>query len=113
MPDDDWDEQLTRLFNGLASAGQEERAPSRLKSRAYSALIRAQQETGPLQTLTQSEAADHGLCVFEKLVQIAPLGERAKAPFICWSCHARILAEHVERAPIFWSNCPYVAFQKR
>ena len=113
MPDDDWDEQLTCLFNGLANAGQEERAPSRLKSRAYSALIRAQQETGALQSLTQSEADGYGLCVFEKLVQIAPLGEGAKAPFICWSCHARILAEHVERAPIFWSNCPYAAFQKR
>ena len=113
MPGNDWDEQLIRLFDRLASAGQEEHAPSRLKSRAYSALIRAQQETGPLQTLTQSEAAGHGLCIFEELVQITPIGEAAKAPFFCWTCHARILAEHVEHAPIFWSNCPYVAFQKR
>jgi hypothetical protein len=113
MPDDNLDEQLTRLFYGLASAEHEEPAPSRLKSRAYSALIHAQQETGPLQTLTESEAAGHGLCIFEKLVQVAPIGERAKAPFICWTCHARILAEHMESAPIYWSNCPYAGFQNR
>lgn len=112
MADDDLDRQLTHLFDGLAGDGQEEHAPSRLKSRVYSALIRAQQETGPLQTLTESEAAGHGLCVFEKLVQLAPVGEKAKAPFFCWTCHARILAEHVENAPLFWQNCPYVAFKR-
>ena len=113
MPDDDLDKQLAQLFYGSAGSERDEPAPSRLKSRAYSTLIRAQQETGPLQTLGESEAAGHGLCIFEKLVQIAPLGERAKAPFICWTCHARILAEHMESAPIFWPNCPYVAFQER
>ena len=113
MPDDDLYEQLTPLFYGLASAEHEEPTPSRLKSRVYSALIWAQQETGPLQTLTESEAAGRGLCVFEKLVQIAPIGERAKTPFFCWTCHARILAEHMQSAPIYWSNCPYAAFQER
>ena len=113
MPVNDFDKQWAQLFHGHASAEHEELAPSRLKSRAYSALIRAQQETGPLQTLTQSQAAGHGLCVFEKLVQTAPIGERVKAPFYCWTCHARILAEYMENAPIFWPNCPYVAFQKR
>ncbi len=109
----DSDEHLWRTLRELSSAESEERAPSRLKSRVYSALVRAQQETGALQSLTQSEAAGHGLCIFEKLVEIAPIGERAKTPFMCWTCHARILAEHMESAPIYWPNCPYAAFQKR
>ena len=109
----DSDEHLWRTLRELSSAESEERAPSRLKSRLYSALVRTQQETGALQSLTQSEAAGRGLCVFEKLVQIAPIGERAKTPFICWTCHARVLAEHLESAPVYWPNCPYAAFQKR
>jgi hypothetical protein len=109
----DLDEHLSRTLRELSGAESEERAPSRLKSRLYSALVRAQQKTGALQSLTQSEAAGHGLCIFEKLVQIAPIGERAKTPFICWTCHARVLAEHMESAPIYWPNCPYAAFQKR
>ena len=113
MSASDGDEYFSRTFCESSGAESEEPAPPRLKSRVYSALVRAQQETGALQSLTQSEAAGHGLCVFEKLVLIAPIGERAKAPFICWTCHARILAEHMENAPIYWPNCPYVAFQKR
>ncbi len=109
----DWDEHLSRTLCEPSGAESEEPAPSRLKSRVYSGLVRAQQETGALQSLTQSEAAGHGLCVFEKLVQIAPIGERAKAPFICWTCHARILAEHMQNAPVYWPNCPYAAFHKR
>jgi hypothetical protein len=49
--------------------------------------------------------------VFEKLVQIAPLGEKAKSPFFCRVCHARALAESFENPPIFWPHCPYVAFK--
>jgi hypothetical protein len=109
----DWDEHLLRTLCEPSGAESEEPAPSRLKSRVYSALVRAQQETGALQSLTQSKAAGRRLCIFEELVQIAPIGERAKAPFICWTCHARILAEHMESAPICWPNCPYAAFQKR
>lgn len=109
----DWDEHLLRTLCESSGAESEEPAPSRLKSRVYSALVRAQQETGALQSLAHSEAAGHGLCVFEKLVQIAPIGEKAKAPFICWTCHARILAEYMENAPIYWPNCPYTVFQKR
>ena len=113
MSTPDWDEHFSRTLYEPSGAEPDERAPSRLKSRVYSALVRAQQETGALESLTRSEAAGHGLCVFEKLVQIAPIGERAKVPFICWTCHARILAEHIEAAPIYWPNCPYAAFQKR
>ncbi len=88
------------------------RAPSRLKSRIYSALVRRQQKTGPLLSLTSTQIAGRQLCVFENLVRIAPLGEQQKCFNVCSICHARVLGEHVENAPIFWPNCPYVAFQK-
>jgi hypothetical protein len=91
----------------------EARAASRLKARVYSALIREQQASGSLQNLSETEKAGHGLCIFEKLVQIAPIGETAKTPFFCWCCHARVLAETMEGAPIYWANCPYARFQKR
>jgi len=113
MPEHDWDEELFRAVCNSAETASEERAPSRVKARVYSAIIREQQETGPLQSLSETRASGHGLCVFESLVQIAPIGEKAKSPFFCWTCHARLLAEHVEDAPIFWMNCPYVTFQNR
>lgn len=113
MQNDGWDESISRTFRETFDLAPDERAPSRLKARAYSALIRAQQETGALQNLTQSEEAGYRLCVFEKLVQIAPIGDAAKSPFFCWGCHARFLAEQMENAPIYWPNCPYSTFQKR
>ena len=108
----DWDEEFSHLFGGPDEPALDERAPSRLKARLYSALVRKQQETGPLMSLEQTQRAGHGLCVFEKLVQIAPVSEAAQSPFFCTACHARILAENFENAPIFWSCCPYVGFQK-
>jgi hypothetical protein len=100
-------------FGWLFSRREEtrERAPSSLKARLYSALIRKQQESGPLASLGESVAAGHAICVFEKLVQIAPVGERAKSPFFCQVCHARVLAEHLDNPPIFWQHCSYVAFK--
>ena len=86
-------------------------APSSLKARLYSTLIRKQQETGPLASLDISVADGHGVCIFEKLVQIAPLGQAAKSPFFCAACHARALAEHFDNPAIFWRNCPYVQFK--
>ena len=86
-------------------------APSSLKGRLYSVLIRSQQETGPLASLDASVANGHGICVFEKLVQIAPVSEAAKSPFFCTACHARLLAEHFDNPPIFWAHCPYVRFK--
>jgi hypothetical protein len=113
MQMDDRDEFMSRAFCETFDAAPEERAPSRLKARAYSAIVRAQQKTGPLQSLTQSEVDGYRLCVFEKLVQIAPIGEQAKSPFFCSVCHARVLAERMENAPIYWPNCPYAVFQNR
>jgi hypothetical protein len=89
-----------------------ERAPSSLKARLYSALVRKQQESGPLANLEVTVSAGYDLCVFEKLVQIAPVNEQAKSPFFCGVCHARVLAEHFNHAPIFWSGCPYVKFKE-
>jgi hypothetical protein len=71
-----------------------------------------QAATGPLASLTQTRAAGYGLCFFEDLVRIAPMGEQLKSLNICRVCHARVLAEHLEKAPIYWPNCPYVNFHK-
>lgn len=104
--------ELDRQFAELlAPRSGEERAPSSLKARLYSALIHKQQQTGPLASLDASVEAGHGICVFEKLVQIAPVGEKAKTPFFCQVCHARVLAEHSDNPLIFWSHCPYVKFK--
>jgi hypothetical protein len=105
------------VFEALASRveleqGGEAAAPTRLKSRLYTALINRQQESGPLASLSQSKAGGRGLCVFEQLVHIAPISDRKKAPFFCRGCHARWLGEHWENAPIYWGHCPYVEFQK-
>ncbi len=89
----------------------DERAPASLKARLYSALIHQQQSQGPLSSLNDSVAAGYGICVFEKLVQIAPIGEKRKSPFFCQVCHARLLAQSFENPPIYWPNCPYVAFK--
>jgi hypothetical protein len=89
------------------------RASSRLKSRIYSKLVLAQAESGPLRSLSVTNAEGRGLCVFERLVEITPLPESVKTKNPCRICHARVLGESVESAPIYWPNCPYVAFQKR
>jgi hypothetical protein len=103
------------FFEQLAEASDAVpvRAPSRLKSRTYSAMVRAAQRGAPLCTLGESKAAGRGLCVFEELAHIAPVGEAAKRVNWCEVCHARVLGERVEGAPIFWANCPYVRFQNR
>jgi hypothetical protein len=110
MPRADFEAQLSALLS--ASTERSERAPSSLKARLYSALIRTQQETGPLASVEQSVSAGHDVCVFEKLLHIAPVSNKAKAPFFCEVCHARVLAEHFDHAPIFWSGCPYVKFKE-
>ena len=108
MSSTELDRQLAELF---APCSGDEQAPSSLKARLYSALIHEQQQTGPLASLAASVEAGHGICVFEKLVQIAPIGEQAKTPFFCQVCHARVLAEHSDNPLIFWSHCPYVKFK--
>jgi hypothetical protein len=104
LPDEQFMERIADAVE-LAESGV---APARLKAKVYSALIVQQAETGSLMSLTETNALGHKLCVFEQLVRIAPLGERAKSLNICRVCHARVLAEHIENAPIYWSGCPYV-----
>jgi hypothetical protein len=104
-----------RQFSLLLSERPEEigsRAPSSLKARLYSALVREQQQSGSLASLDATAAAGYGICVFEKLVQISPIGEKAKSPFFCQLCHARVLAEAFDNPPIYWAHCPYVRFKE-
>jgi len=110
MPSPDLEKQFFAL---LAEGGAaREGAPSSMKARLYSRLIHKQQESGPLASLDASVESGHKICVFEKLVQIAPIGEPAKSPFFCQVCHARVLAEHFDNPPIYWRNCPYVRFRE-
>ena len=105
LPDEQW-------LDEVEQSTPRRRAPARVKSRVYSHLIRRMQASGPLEDIAQTREAGHGLCVFEELVRIAPVGQKAKRLYYCSVCHARILAEAVEGAPIYWGHCPYVEFQK-
>lgn len=89
-----------------------DRAPGRLKSRIYSALVSRQASTGPLLSLTETKAAGRQLCVFESAVCALPVGEQVKAMNPCRVCHARVLGERLESAPIFWPHCPYAEFHR-
>ncbi|MFZ3343249.1 MAG: hypothetical protein WA609_03060 [Terriglobales bacterium] len=102
------DEGFLERIADAVDLTQHESAPSRLKAKVYSALVLRQAETGPLSSLTETVACGHDLCVFEELVRIAPVGEGAKSLNFCRVCHARVLAEQIENAPIYWSGCPYV-----
>jgi hypothetical protein len=95
------------------SGGEAERAPSTLKSRIYSRIVEELAATGPLLSLSGSKHAGRGLCVFEELVRISPVTEGVKCKNPCRVCHARVLGERVEGAPIYWPHCPYVEFQNR
>lgn len=108
IPDD---ELMQFIANGIEPE-EASTAPSRLKARVYSALMVRQAKAGPLMSLTEVKAGGHELCVFEQLVEIAPVGETMGSVNICRVCHARVLAEHLERPPIYWSGCPYVALKK-
>ena len=108
LPDDEF---MERIADPVELDGSEH-APADLKARLYSALVRQQAQTGPLMSLPETKARGHRLCIFEHLVRIAPVSERAKSLNICRVCHARLLAEHMENAPIYWSGCPYVEFKK-
>ncbi|MEZ5352919.1 MAG: hypothetical protein R2762_09815 [Bryobacteraceae bacterium] len=87
-------------------------ASSRLRARLLTAMLRKQAETGPLLSLAESKARGGALCVFEELVVIAPVGESNRCKNPCNVCHARVLAERMEPAPIWWPGCPYADYQK-
>ena len=106
-----------RFFTRLAeqtdvASGPADRAPARLKSRLYSALVAEQAATGPLRSLPATKAAGHPLCVFEHVLHVVP-NDRIVSMNPCRVCHARLLAERFESPPIYWPHCPYVDFQRR
>jgi len=106
------EDEFMETIADAVELSESEQAPTRLKAKLYSALVRQQAQTGPLMSLTETKAGGHHLCVFEQVVQIAPVGEAAKSLNICRMCHARVLAEHMEHPPIYWGGCPYVEFKK-
>jgi hypothetical protein len=110
MNDERWLERLAEAAD--FDAAPPERAPARLKSQIYSALVSKQSETGPLLSLAATKAAGSGLCVFEHGVASLPLGDRIGSMNPCRVCHARVLAERLEHAPIFWPHCPYADFHR-
>ncbi len=85
------------------------KAPSRLKSRIFSKLVELEQQEGPLRILSASKDAGEQLCIFEHAVAVLP-SETLQSRNPCAVCHARILGEKVENAPIFWPGCPYAGF---
>jgi hypothetical protein len=87
-------------------------APARLKANIFSRLNLEQAKQGPLASLGESKAAGRSLCVFEEIVEYAPTGEAIKRMNYCRVCHARVLAENMDSAPIWWHGCPYAQFQK-
>lgn len=87
-------------------------APARLKARIYSALISRQQQSGPLRSLAETRAGGVKLCVFEQAWTLVAIGDEMKRLYPCRVCHARLLAEKMKKAPIYWPGCPYADFHK-
>lgn len=106
MSDDPWFERLA------AAAGDvmHERAPARLKSKVYSALLARMAESGPLLDLSDTRQAGGRLCVFENALTMLPRGTDMRSMNPCWICHARLVAERMHHAPVFWPGCPYADF---
>ena len=90
-----------------------DRAPARLKSQIYSALLTHLAATGPLLRLSATRDGGRPLCIFEAVLSAVPVGQRIDSMNPCRVCHARILAEHLDSAPIFWPHCPYAQFHRR
>ena len=84
-------------------------ASSRLKSRILSRLIALEQAEGPLRVLSANQANGDEICVFEKVLALMP-SENVQSRNLCAVCHARVLGERVENAPISWRGCPYAQF---
>jgi hypothetical protein len=106
MSDDRWFERLARATGD----GTPERAPARLKSKIYSALVSDMSGSGALLDLAATKRAGGRLCVFEDVLTIVGAGTDLLSKNPCRICHARLLGERMERAPIFWPGCPYSEF---
>ena len=105
MTDDLWFENLA------ASAAEEpERAPARLKSKVYSAVVARLAESGGLLDVKATRESGGELCLFESALAVLPAGSGARSMNPCRICHARVLGERMDHAPIFWPGCPYSEF---
>jgi hypothetical protein len=85
-------------------------APARLKSKVYSALVTSMAQSGPLLDLTDVKDGGGHLCVFERAIVMLPVGAGVGSRNPCRICHARVLGERLQHAPIFWPGCPYSDF---
>jgi hypothetical protein len=106
MTNDRWFERLAETTGPL----QQDRATAKLKSTVYSVLVSRMAETGPLLDLPTTKARGGHLCIFESALSLLPLGADVHSMNPCRICHARVLAERMPRAPIFWPGCPYSSF---
>lgn len=94
-----------------ATEPPDEKAPAQLRSRIFSRLNLEQVKDGPLASVTATHNAGRPLCIFEDIMRVAPVGESIRELNYCRVCHARVLAENMEKAPIWWPGCPYADFQ--
>jgi hypothetical protein len=103
-------DDLIRKAQSAEETGPAQRtASSRLKSRILSTLLSLEQAEGQLRTLSETRDYGERLCVFEHAVALLPSDDlQSRNP--CAICHARVLGERVENAPIFWPGCPYSRF---
>src|SRR5262245_46015736 len=106
-----------RFFTRLAEktdavSGAIDRAPARLKSRLYSALVAAQAAAGRLRSLPATKAAGHPWCVCAHVLHVVR-NECIVSMNACRVYHARVLTEHFESPPFYWPHCPYVDFERR
>ena len=103
-------EQFVEDFWEQCSDAELPAASSRLKSQLYSRMIATQELNGPLVQLGESKARGRELCVFEQIMAAVPMKHLQEYQY-CKICHARVLGEAVDNAPVFWPNCPYAEFQ--
>jgi hypothetical protein len=106
MTDDLWFERLVEAADDMP----QERASAKLKSRIYSALVERMAVSGALLDLAETKKTGGHLCVFENALTLMPVGREIRSMNPCRVCHARVLGERMDRAPIFWPGCPYSEF---
>jgi hypothetical protein len=53
------------------------------------------------------------LCIFESALAVLPAGSGVRSMNPCRVCHARVLGERMNHAPIFWPGCPYSEFHNQ
>lgn len=112
MPDE-LDDQWLEFAEAADAASEEQPAPARLRSNIFSRLNLEQVKDGPLASVSESKAEGRGLCVFEEIMRVAPVGEEVRQLNYCRVCHARVLGENLDNAPIWWEGCPYADFHRQ